>query len=72
MVEAEVYCIDVPTQVSAATKALQAFSLELFDPQLAQSVLDAAGGPEGEAKLTETSGAIAGLVRRRTTMIASA
>lgn len=65
MVEADAYCIDVLTQVSAATSALRAFSLELLDAHLANCVLDAAraGGPDAELKLTEASDAIARLVR---------
>src|SRR4029450_10524699 len=52
MVEDDKYCIDILTQVSAATKALQSFSLELLDEHLEHCVVDAArrGGAEGEAK----------------------
>ncbi|NMH82170.1 metal-sensing transcriptional repressor, partial [Pseudonocardia xinjiangensis] len=39
MVEEDKYCIDVLTQVAAATKALQAFSLELLDEHLATCVV---------------------------------
>jgi DNA-binding FrmR family transcriptional regulator len=65
MVEEDKYCIDVLTQVSAATKALQAFSLGLLDEHLAHCVADAArrGGPEADEKLREASEAIARLVR---------
>lgn len=65
MVESDTYCIDVLTQVSAATKALQAVALKLLDEHLAHCVVDAAvqGGPEAAAKLTEASNAIARLVR---------
>src|SRR5689334_23632782 len=65
MVEEDKYCIDVLTQVSAATKALQAFSLGLLDEHLAHCVADAArrGGPEADEKLREASDAIARLVR---------
>ena len=65
MVEDDKYCIDILTQVSAATKALQAVSLGLIDEHLAHCVADAvaAGGAEGEAKLREASDAIARLVR---------
>lgn len=65
MVEDDKYCIDVLTQVSAATKALQAVSLGLLEEHLAHCVADAvsAGGPEGAAKLKEASDAIARLVR---------
>jgi DNA-binding FrmR family transcriptional regulator len=65
MVDEDKYCIDVLTQVSAATKALQAVSLALLDEHLAHCVANAvaAGGEEGEAKLREASDAIARLVR---------
>ncbi len=65
MVEQDKYCIDVLTQVSAATKALQAVSLGLLEEHLAHCVANAvaAGGDEGAAKLKEASDAIARLVR---------
>jgi DNA-binding FrmR family transcriptional regulator len=65
MVDDEAYCIDILTQVSAATKALQAVALGLLDDHLAHCVVDAArdGGPDAEAKLKEASDAIARLVR---------
>ena len=65
MVEEDKYCIDILTQVSAATKALQSFSLELLDEHLAHCVVDAAraGGAEAEEKVKEASDAIARLVR---------
>jgi DNA-binding FrmR family transcriptional regulator len=65
MVEQDTYCIDVLTQVSAATKALQAVSLGLLEEHLAHCVAQAvaAGGDEGTAKLKEASDAIARLVR---------
>ena len=65
MVDEDKYCIDILTQVSAVTKALQAVSLGLLDEHMAHCVLDAAqaGGPEAEAKLKEASDAVARLVR---------
>jgi DNA-binding FrmR family transcriptional regulator len=65
MVEDDKYCIDILTQVSAATKALQAFSLELLEEHLAHCVADAVrtGGEEADAKVREASDAIARLVR---------
>ncbi|HVC72430.1 MAG TPA: metal-sensing transcriptional repressor, partial [Mycobacteriales bacterium] len=52
-------------QVSAVTRALQSFSLELLDEHLAGCVLDAAarGGKEADDKVREASEAIARLVR---------
>jgi len=65
MVEDEEYCIDILTQVSAATKALQSVALGLLDEHMGSCVLDAArqGGDEAQAKLAEASSAIARLVR---------
>jgi CsoR family transcriptional regulator, copper-sensing transcriptional repressor len=65
MVEEETYCIDILTQVSALTKALESVALGLLDDHLKHCVMDAAaeGGPVAEAKLKEASDAIARLVR---------
>ena len=65
MVEEEQYCIDILTQVSAMTKALQSVSLGLLNEHLNHCVVHAvaAGGPEAESKLKEASDAIARLVR---------
>lgn len=65
MVTEDEYCIDVLTQVSAATKALQAFALSMLEEHLAHCVAHAVekGGPEADAKVKEASQAIARLVR---------
>jgi DNA-binding FrmR family transcriptional regulator len=65
MVEEDKYCVDVLTQVSAATKALQAVALELLDDHLAHCVAEAvaSGGPQADEKVAEASAAIARLVR---------
>jgi DNA-binding FrmR family transcriptional regulator len=65
MVDQDAYCIDVLTQVSAATKALQAVALGLLEEHLAHCVVDAvsAGGREADAKVREATEAIARLVR---------
>lgn len=65
MVDSGTYCIDVLTQISAATKALQAVALELLEDHLAHCVADAAhhGGAEVDATIKEASDAIARLVR---------
>jgi DNA-binding FrmR family transcriptional regulator len=65
MVEEEQYCIDILTQVSAMTKALQSVALGLLDEHMTHCVVDAArhGGPEAEVKIKEASEAIARLVR---------
>ncbi|WP_338931859.1 metal-sensitive transcriptional regulator [Streptomyces netropsis] len=65
MVEEDVYCIDILTQVSASTKALQSFALQLLEEHLRHCVADAAlkGGAEIDAKVAEASAAIARLLR---------
>ncbi len=65
MVEEEKYCIDILTQISAMTKALEAVALGLLDEHLAHCVVGAVatGGDEAQIKLKEASDAIARLVR---------
>jgi DNA-binding FrmR family transcriptional regulator len=65
MIEDDKYCIDVLTQVSAATKALEAVALGLLDEHLTHCVTRAAaeGGTVAEEKVAEASAAIARLVR---------
>jgi DNA-binding FrmR family transcriptional regulator len=64
-VEQDTYCIDVLTQVSAATRALQSFALGLLDEHLSHCVTDAVaeGGEQAHLKVAEASAAIARLVR---------
>lgn len=65
MVTDEKYCIDILTQISAMTSALQSVALGLLDDHLTHCVLDAAtaGGDQAQAKIQEASAAIARLVR---------
>ncbi|MFC4003683.1 metal-sensitive transcriptional regulator [Prauserella oleivorans] len=65
MVESDEYCIDILTQIAAATKALQAVSLGLMDEHLKHCVAEAIaeGGEAADAKVREASDAIARLVR---------
>ena len=65
MVEDDKYCIDILTQVSAATKALQSVALGLLDDHMSHCLVEAAraGGAEQDAKVREASEAIARLVR---------
>ena len=65
MVEEDQYCIDVLTQVSAVTKALQAVSLSLLEDHMNHCVVDAAraGEQQGREKVTEAVDAITRLVR---------
>ena len=55
MIEQDRYCIDVLTQISAATKALQQVGLLLLDEHIRHCVLDAAeqGGDIAEQRFDE-------------------
>ena len=65
MVDEDAYCIDVVTQVSAATKALQSVALKLMEEHLAHCVADAVakGGKTADEKIAEATAAIERLVR---------
>lgn len=65
MVEEDKYCIDILTQISAMTSALEAVALGLLEDHLSHCVVDAArrGGPESDAKIAEATAAIRRLVK---------
>lgn len=65
MIDEEKYCIDILTQISALTRALQGVATGLLDDHLRHCVLNAAKQGEDEAleKLQEASEAISRLVR---------
>jgi len=65
MVDEDSYCIDILTQVSAATKALQSVALGLLEDHLAHCVTEAVaeGGDTAAEKVREASDAIARLVK---------
>ncbi|GAA2225329.1 metal-sensitive transcriptional regulator [Herbiconiux moechotypicola] len=65
MVADEKYCIDILTQISAVTSALESVALGLLDEHLNHCVVEAVaeGGPVAEEKLKEASAAIARLVK---------
>ena len=65
MVEQDTYCIDVLTQVSAVTRALQAVSIGLLQEHIEHCVVDAARESDeaAAAKVAEATAAIARLVR---------
>ena len=65
MVDDDAYCIDVLTQISATTKALQGVALELLEEHLGHCVAHAieAGGPEADEKVREAAAAIGRLVK---------
>ncbi len=64
MVEEDRYCIDILTQVSAATKALHSVAVGLLEAHMGHCVAEAAarGGPEGDKKVREAADAIARLL----------
>jgi CsoR family transcriptional regulator, copper-sensing transcriptional repressor len=65
MVEEDKYCIDILTQVSAVTRALESVALGLVEDHLGHCVTQAAaeGGEVAADKVREASDAIARLVR---------
>jgi CsoR family transcriptional regulator, copper-sensing transcriptional repressor len=65
MVEDDSYCIDVLTQISAATRALQAVAVGLLEDHLGHCVTQAIeqGGPDAQAKVKEAADAVSRLVR---------
>jgi DNA-binding FrmR family transcriptional regulator len=63
MVEDDAYCIDILTQISAATRALQAVAVGLLEDHLGHCVVDAAREGDPSAKVKEATDAIARLVR---------
>jgi CsoR family transcriptional regulator, copper-sensing transcriptional repressor len=65
MVDQDAYCIDVLTQIAAATRALQGVALGLLDEHLRHCVVGAVASPngDGEAKLTEATRAVERLLK---------
>lgn len=65
MIESDRYCIDVLTQVSAVTRALQGVAVGLMDEHLHHCVASSIeqGGGEGDAKISEAMDAIKLLLR---------
>ncbi len=65
MVDDEKYCIDILTQISALTSALEAVAVGLLGDHLRHCVVDAArqGDAEAEVKIREATDAIARFVR---------
>jgi CsoR family transcriptional regulator, copper-sensing transcriptional repressor len=65
MIDEDVYCIDILTQVSAATKALQSVAVGLLDEHMRHCVADAAkrDGKEAEDMIAEATRAIERLVK---------
>jgi DNA-binding FrmR family transcriptional regulator len=65
MVDEDKYCIDILTQVSAVTSALQSVALGLLEDHLGHCVAEATaeGGDVAAEKVREASEAIARLVK---------
>ena len=65
MVDEDRYCIDVLTQISAATKALESVAVGMLDDHLRHCVAEAVsrGGPEADEKLTEATAAVERLLK---------
>jgi CsoR family transcriptional regulator, copper-sensing transcriptional repressor len=66
MVDEDSYCIDILTQVSAVTKALQSVAVGLLDEHIRHCVSDAARGDDDERAgemVTEATKAIERLVK---------
>lgn len=65
MIDEDTYCIDILTQISAVTAALENVALGLLEDHLKHCVVAAIhdGGTGAEAKIKEASDAIARLVR---------
>lgn len=65
MVDEDAYCIDVLTQVSSVTRALQAVAVGLLDGHVRHCVAEAVveEGDGGSAKIDEAIAAVARLVR---------
>jgi CsoR family transcriptional regulator, copper-sensing transcriptional repressor len=65
MVDEDAYCIDILTQISAATRALEAVALNMLEDHLRHCVHDAlaAGDADADVKITEAANAVRRLVR---------
>jgi len=65
MIDEDTYCVDVLTQISSVTKALQSVGVGLVDEHLRHCVKDAVaqGDEAGDAKINEATAAIARLLR---------
>jgi DNA-binding FrmR family transcriptional regulator len=66
MVDEDVYCIDVLTQVAAASKALQSVAVGLLDEHIRHCVREAGSGSDdarADEMVTEATRAIERLIR---------
>ena len=65
LIDEDTYCIDVLTQITSVTKALQGVGLGLLDEHIRHCVRDAIDESDeaGDAKIDEATAAIARLLR---------
>lgn len=65
LIDEDTYCIDVLTQITSVTKALQGVGLGLIDEHIRHCVRDAIDESDeaGDAKIDEATAAIARLLR---------
>jgi DNA-binding FrmR family transcriptional regulator len=66
LIDDDTYCIDVLTQISAATKALQSVAVGLLDEHIRHCVADAARGDDPDQAsemVTEATRAIERLIK---------
>jgi DNA-binding FrmR family transcriptional regulator len=65
MVDEDAYCIEILTQISSVTRALQKVGLGLLDQHMETCVRTAVeeGGPEGSEKIAEAMAAVERLVK---------
>jgi DNA-binding FrmR family transcriptional regulator len=65
LIDEDTYCIEVLTQISSVTKALQGVGLGLLDEHLHHCVQEAIAESEeaGDARINEATAAIARLLR---------
>lgn len=65
MVEEDTYCIDILTQVSAATRGLQSVAIGMLDEHVRHCVAEAMSkdGEQGDRMITEATRAIERLVK---------
>ena len=63
MVEQDTYCIDILTQISAATNALKKTAVALLDDHIRHCVVDASHGTSDKDMVSEATAAIERLVK---------
>jgi DNA-binding FrmR family transcriptional regulator len=59
MVDEDIYCIDVLTQLNSATAALRAVGMGLLDDHVRHCVRDSVAAGDGDASVAELMSAVA-------------